>query len=49
MRGHIPGIAIALAVGITGAAQAETVSVKYRGVVDLAPFQCESILSLIHI
>lgn len=43
MRGHIPGIAIALAVGITGAAQAETVNVKYRGVVDLAPFQCESI------
>lgn len=42
MRGRILGIAIALTVGISGAANAETVNVKYRGVVDLAPFQCES-------
>jgi hypothetical protein len=43
MRGHILGIAIALTLGISGDAQAETVNVKYRGAVDLAPFQCESI------
>jgi hypothetical protein len=43
MRGHILGIVIALTLGISGAAQAETVNVKYRGVVDLAPFQCESV------
>ncbi len=43
MRGNILGIAIALTVGLSGAALAETVNVKYRGVVDLAPFQCESV------
>lgn len=43
MRGHILGTAIALTFGISGAAHAETVNVKYRGVVDLAPFQCESV------
>jgi hypothetical protein len=43
MRGHIRGIAIALTLGMSGAALAETVNVKYRGVVDLAPFQCESV------
>ncbi len=43
MRRHILGIAIALTVGLSGAALAETVNVKYRGPVDLAPFQCESI------
>jgi hypothetical protein len=36
-------IAIALTVGLSGAALAETVNVKYRGPVDLAPFQCESV------
>jgi len=30
-----------LTLGISGAALAETVNVKYRGPVDLAPFQCE--------
>jgi len=43
MRNHALGVAIVLAVGISGAVQSETVNVKYRGVVDLAPFQCESI------
>ena len=43
MRRHIQGIAIALTVGISGTALAETVNVKYRGPVDLAPFQCESV------
>jgi hypothetical protein len=43
MRGHILGIAAALTVVVSGAALADTVNVKYRGVVDLAPFQCESI------
>ena len=43
MRSHILGLAIALTVGLSGAALAETVNVKYRGPVDLAPFQCESI------
>lgn len=43
MRSHIVGLAIALTVGLSGAALAETVTVKYRGVVDLAPFQCESV------
>ncbi len=43
MRGLSLGIAIALTVGLSGAALAETVNVKYRGVVDLAPFQCESV------
>jgi hypothetical protein len=43
MRGYILGISIALTVGLSGAALAETVNVKYRGAVDLAPFQCESI------
>jgi len=43
MQRHILGIAIALAVAISGAAQAETVNVKYRGAVDLSPFQCESV------
>lgn len=43
MRVRILGIAIALTIGLSGAALAETVNVKYRGVVDLAPFQCESI------
>jgi len=43
MRSHILGIAIALTLSISGAAHAETVNVKYRGVVDLAPFQCESV------
>lgn len=43
MRGRSFGIAIALTVGLSGAALAETVNVKYRGPVDLAPFQCESV------
>lgn len=43
MRRRIQGTVIALTVGITGVAHAETVNVKYRGVVDLAPFQCETI------
>lgn len=43
MRSHILGIAIALTLGISGAAHADAVNVKYRGVVDLAPFQCESV------
>jgi hypothetical protein len=43
MQRIILGIAIALTVTLSGTAQAETVNVKYRGVVDLAPFQCESI------
>ncbi|MBK7136771.1 MAG: KTSC domain-containing protein [Rhodocyclales bacterium] len=43
MRGHILGIAIALTIGLTGVVHAETVNVKYRGPVDLAPFQCVSI------
>ena len=36
-------IGILLALGACGAVQAETVNVKYRGPVDLAPFQCESV------
>ena len=43
MRGQSLGIAIALTVGLAGVVHAETVNVKYRGPVDLAPFQCESI------
>ena len=43
MRSHILGIVIALTLGISGSAHAETVNVKYRGPVDLAPFQCESV------
>jgi hypothetical protein len=43
MRGHILGLAIALTVGLSVAVHAETVIVKYRGAVDLAPFQCESV------
>lgn len=43
MRGQSLGIAIALTFGLLGAALAETVNVKYRGPVDLAPFQCESV------
>lgn len=43
MRSRVLEISIALTVGLSGAAFAETVNVKYRGVVDLAPFQCESI------
>lgn len=31
----------ALVVSLTGGAQAETVNVKYRGSVDLAPFACQ--------
>jgi hypothetical protein len=34
---------IALTVGLSGAVHAESVNVKYRGPVDLAPFQCESV------
>ncbi len=33
----------ALTVGFSVFAHAETVTVKYRGPVDLAPFQCESV------
>lgn len=36
-------VLMALTVGISGAAHAESVNVKYRGVLDLAPFQCESV------
>jgi hypothetical protein len=43
MQDRILGIAIALTVGLSGAALAEAVNVKYRGPVDLAPFQCESV------
>jgi hypothetical protein len=43
MRGCILKIAIAFLVGLTSAAHAETVYVKYRGAVDLAPFKCEVI------
>ena len=43
MQRIILGIAIALTVTLSGTAQAETVNVKYRGPVDLAPFQCESV------
>lgn len=43
MRGQSLGIAIALTVGLASVVHAETVNVKYRGPVDLAPFQCESI------
>jgi hypothetical protein len=43
MQSVILGIAIALTLGLSGAAHAETVNVKYRGAVDLAPFQCESV------
>lgn len=43
MYRHVLRAVIALTLGISGAAQAETVNVKYRGVVDLAPFQCESV------
>ena len=32
-----------LALGAFGTVHAETVNVKYRGPVDLAPFQCESV------
>jgi hypothetical protein len=34
---------MASGIGLSGAALAETVNVKYRGAVDLAPFQCESV------
>jgi KTSC domain len=37
------GIAAALTITTMGVAYAETVNVKYRGPVDLAPFQCESV------
>ena len=43
MRRHILEIAIALTLGISGTSHAETVIVKYRGSVDLAPFQCEAV------
>ncbi len=43
MQRVVLGIAIALTVAMSGATHAETVNVKYRGVVDLAPFQCESV------
>lgn len=43
MQRKIRRIAITLALVIFGAAHAETVNVKYRGAVDLAPFQCESV------
>jgi hypothetical protein len=43
MQRHILGIAIALTIGLSVAAHAETVNVKYRGPVNLAPFQCESV------
>lgn len=35
------GAFLALALGLFASAQAESVHVKYRGVVDLAPFKCE--------
>lgn len=37
------GMTIALTLGLSVAAHAESVMVKYRGPVDLAPFQCESV------
>jgi hypothetical protein len=43
MRGQSLGIAIVVAVVLSGTALAETVVVKYRGPVDLASFQCESV------
>ena len=43
MFNRIYQVTIVLALAIFGAVQAETVNVKYRGVVDLAPFQCESV------
>ncbi len=43
MQRVILGLAIALATVLSGVAHAETVTVKYRGPVDLAPFQCESV------
>lgn len=43
MQIHFLGLSIALAIGVIGTVQAETVNVKYRGAVDLVPFECESI------
>lgn len=43
VRPRISLVLIALTVGLSGTIQAETVNVKYRGAVDLAPFQCESV------
>ena len=43
LRSILITIALSLVSGFTGLVHAETVNVKYRGVVDLAPFQCESV------
>ena len=43
MQSKILNMVVVLAIGLSGVAQAETVTVKYRGPVDLRPFQCESI------
>jgi hypothetical protein len=39
LKPHLIGLVLAL--GAFGTVHAETVNVKYRGPVDLAPFQCE--------
>ena len=36
-------LSLTLSIGIAGECRAETVEVKYRGAVDLAPFKCTSI------
>lgn len=43
MKRFIQSLAIVLAFGLSTAVLAEVVNVKYRGAVDLAPFQCESV------
>ena len=43
MRSTIVALTIALLGLSTGPSFAETVNVKYRGVVDLKPFKCETI------
>ena len=36
-------LSLSVLIGVIGACRSETVDVKYRGPVDLAPFKCESI------
>ena len=44
-RGAFRHVVLAVAVAVSSAANAETVSVKYRGTVDLKPFDCEGYTS----
>ena len=37
-------VSLALLIGVVGECRSETVDVKYRGPVDLAPFRCTSVV-----